>query len=79
MGLIIEGEPKDEIACKRLYLSGVKATSNCPKCGQKTVLDLGKDYLSYPMMNAKTALHFYCNECNTEWDESATLSVTLKA
>lgn len=77
MGLIIEGVPKDEIVCKRLYLSGTKAISNCPKCQQKTVLDFAHDYLSNPVMNERFLLHFYCMECNTEWWHKAKLTVSL--
>lgn len=77
MGLIIKGVPKDEIACKRLYLSGTKAISNCPKCNQKTILDFSNEYLSNPVMNESFMLPFYCPECNTEWEHKVKLTVSL--
>jgi len=79
MNLRIDGQITGEIDCKRLYL-GCSLVSNCPKCQQEINIILGPPeyyYLSYPKMNKKQLMHFYCSECQEAWDEFFVLKVDL--
>lgn len=82
MSITIRSVPSDqgiELDVKRFYLPGVELSSPCPKCGHVCVHDLSSDYLSYPVANVPEDKHFYCDECNHEWDERIVLRVSVEA
>ena len=51
---------------KRQNLKGVVLTKDC-KCGEVIEVDLGKDYLDYPIIGYESDVHLYCDECGEEY------------
>ena len=51
---------------KRQHLDGVVLTKEC-KCGEVIVVDLEKDYLSYPTIGYESDVYLYCDECGEEY------------
>lgn len=51
---------------KRQNLNGVVLTKEC-KCGEVIEVDLGKDYLNYPVIGYKSSVYLYCDECGEEY------------
>ncbi len=76
-----------EIDCKRANLP-FTLRSTC-KCGEEVVVDLADDqYLSYPVVGGEDELckmeglepekvHFYCQECDSEWSFRVRLAMTM--
>lgn len=79
------GTPNSGVNAKRLFLPGIVVKSTCPGCGRENVVDLGDDYLSYPVLNGPDVVHFYCccsehgGESDTEWNEPIVVRVTVEA
>lgn len=69
---------KGTIDVKRLYIEGVKVESVCPKCKIKFKEDVGGDKLNYPTLNKPHNHHFYCGECNAEWDVPLIFEMTCR-
>lgn len=67
------------VECKRFYMPGIKAFSVCPKCKEERELDFKDQYLSYPVVNRFQNVYFFCEPCNTDWEEEVKLEVSLKA
>jgi len=74
----ISGQSED----KRFKLPGIKIEDECPEC--KKILHWDSDneghYLSYPILGDKASVdfHFYCGDCNKEWNVKGTLGITIK-
>jgi len=75
----IEGECEGEIDVKRFYIPGVCLYDLCPKCEEEIEMDLGVMYLSYPIVGEEKTVHFYCEECDEEWDNTIILEMTIKS
>jgi len=67
-----------DLEVKRFYLP-IQIERNCPKCGTKCEHDLSQDYLSYPTVNKKESIYFYCNECEHEFEIDVKLKISLEA
>lgn len=65
---------------KRFYLPGVKVEDECPDCKKTVKWDGDTNYLSYPILgdDAKVDFHFYCGECDKEWEIGGSISITIK-
>lgn len=50
----------------------------CPKCGEECKLDLEQNYLSYPTVNKREVLNFYCTECKLDFEVDSILSIFLE-
>ena len=61
----LEGTVKLE-DIKRCYVD-LQIEAVCKNCGEKMVLDLTEQYLSYPIANKKTRFDFYCDNCDNEF------------
>lgn len=61
---------------KRTYIEGVVVESSC-KCGATMKCDLGSDYLGYPVVGRWQNLYFYCDECDTEYEETVKVRILL--
>jgi hypothetical protein len=66
-----------EIEVKRFHVPGAKIEDDCPKCKEKVTVDLAREYISFPTANAVNKVHFYCGECDSEWDVKIHIEVTL--
>ena len=62
---------------KRLYLP-VTIKKICPNCGGMCERDLDQDCLSYPKVNEKGEIDFYCNNCDNEFTGSYILKMSLQ-
>ena len=65
------------ISVKRFYLP-ITLIRKCPNCGYSCKKDLRIDYLSYPTINKKEHIYFYCNDCGHEFNINATLKISLE-
>jgi hypothetical protein len=63
-----------EISVKRFYLP-VDIISNCPECKEETLWD---NYLSYPELNERHEIGFWCRTCEYEWSEFVGLTLKVK-
>lgn len=72
----VTGTTYGDLGIKRFYLEGVTVTDPCPHCGEEQ--EMMEEYLSYPKMNKKIQLDFYCPECDCDWKAPAILEVRLK-
>ena len=61
-----------QLDVKRCYVP-FTVSKDCPKCGQKCIGCGPDDYLSYPVINGREKVNFYCNEC--DWEESAEIII----
>lgn len=75
----ISGKPIGELEDKRVYLTGVRITGDCPACKREIKYDLEKHPISYPTMNKKFKFFLYCNDCSHEWSFDVILKVELVA
>lgn len=67
---------ESSIDVKRFYLPAI-ITGVCPTCGNNVEMDLESDYLSYPLLNVAEGRHFYCSECENEWEFKLTLEISI--
>jgi hypothetical protein len=49
---------------KRQYLNGVVFYATCPDCGRTNEVDLGENYLSYPVVGEEERGYFLCSYCD---------------
>lgn len=68
-----------DVEVKRFYVPGLKFMDDCPKCNKGVVMDLARDYLSYPSFNEPNAIRFYCQDCDAEWSRDILLELTVRA
>lgn len=68
---------KSTIEVKRLYLP-FALIEDCPHCGEEVEKDLEDQYLSYPVLNGKETIYFYCEGCNEDFQRCIILDVTIK-
>ena len=73
----VESKGKFELGVKRFYLP-IQIKRNCPNCDNQCVRDLSSDYLSYPTLNAKEQMYFYCEKCGTEFEIDVILQIGLQ-
>jgi hypothetical protein len=77
----IEGTQENiEIDVKRFYVPGVTVCSECYNCGKPKEVNLGADYLSFPVTGKPIPVHFYCGEdaCNSVWEVDVILDLKLR-
>lgn len=77
----IEGnmnESQEELEVKRFYLPNIKVIDNCPKCNKEIVFDGNMNYISYPKLNSPESVHFYCEDCDEEWEKNIKLTVNVE-
>ena len=74
--MIIENtEERFDTKVKRFYVP-VEIYDDCPECGtENTHVD---DYLSYPIVNGISPVHFYCVSCEEEWTQDIILRITVE-
>ncbi len=58
---------------KRFHVPGAKVEIECHKCKKPLVLDLGDQYLSYPVFNKPYPIDVACPDC--DWLETTALIV----
>lgn len=73
----IEIKEEFELNIKRFYLP-IIIKRKCPNCNNECEEDLGYSYLSYPTVNKKERLHFYCPECDCEFEIDRILKISLQ-
>ena len=66
-----------ELDIKRFYLP-IKIERECPRCGAEGISDLSRDYLSYPTVNGRECIPFYCDSCNDWFGVDAVLRISLE-
>jgi hypothetical protein len=71
------GSMDDQLDIKRCHLPGIKIEDNCPSCLKPVHWDGDSDYVSYPKVNSPIDFHFYCADCDREWDVQATIALTI--
>lgn len=55
-----------------------KITDKCPKCGKLCVRDLSKDdRVEYLILGQPVNLYAYCEKCETEWDMTVRIEITV--
>lgn len=74
----LEIKDKVELSIKRFYLP-IKIERSCPGCNNECEVDLNDNYLSYPTVNQKEQICFYCNECDQEFGVDAILKISIQA
>jgi len=73
----IEVKKKFEIDVKRFYLP-IVIKRKCPNCGNECEFDLDSDYLSYPTVNKKERITFYCDECDINFEVDSIIRINLE-
>lgn len=74
----ITGKPEPQrLDVKRLYVTGLVLSDDCPECGKPVVIDLDNDHISYPSIGRPTPVYFYC-PCDTEWERMLLLELSMK-
>lgn len=63
MARIVRHDPHGEIDDKRFYLPGVVLEDTCPSGDHVVTMDLGEQYLSYPIIGAVDSAWWYCGQC----------------
>ena len=66
----------ETIEVKRLHLP-VAFIIKCPKCSGDIKVDLGDDYLSYPILNSPENVSGMCHKCDEYRDIPVTLRIEL--
>ncbi len=66
-----------DLDIKRLYLPGIKVHAKCPACGEWMFKDMTDDYISYVTTGKPFAIAFWCEWCDNEWAERATLHLSI--
>jgi len=66
-----------ELQIKRFYLP-IKLKKECPRCGKSSESDLSMEYLSYPTVNGKESIPFYCDACDSWFAADATLRISIE-
>ena len=74
---IVNIDSKFEIAVKRFYIP-FTLVAKCPECGKDKVSDLSEDYLSYPTLNQKESMYFYCDDCSCEFEVGIFVGMNIK-
>ena len=62
---------------KRTYLPFILKI-NCKCCNKELKKNLTEYYLSYPIINCSQDISFYCEDCDTEYQEKIKLTVKLE-
>ena len=73
--LKIINQPSGILEVKRLYLDELEMFIICPNCGHERKWD---NYFYYPEINTPINIHFYCSECEHEWEEKVILKINLE-
>lgn len=68
----------EELEIKRFYIPGAVIESECPKCNSPIEVDLGDEYLSYPVMGQPEEVSFYCDDCDHYWIVNVILELSIK-
>lgn len=77
MGIkLLENVGKGTELGKRTYIEGVVVEKEC-SCGSVIEKDLSSDYLSYPTVGSWQSLYFYCEDCDTEYEETVEVRILL--
>lgn len=74
---IIKVQGNIELGIKRFYIP-VKIKKQCPECGNNCDVDLDENYLSYPEINGKESVYFYCTNCKCEFKTYVILQLSLE-
>lgn len=61
---------------KRTCLDGVVLEKKCD-CGNMMSVDLGSDYLSYPVVGHSESVYMYCEECHKEHEEAFHIKIVM--
>jgi len=74
------GEISGQSEEKRFYLPGLKVEDECPNCKKLHTWDGDHDYISYPIFGDKASVdfHFYCEDCDKNWDVKGSIGITIK-
>lgn len=73
----IEVKKTFEIEVKRFHLP-IIIKRKCPNCSSDCELDLNSDYISYPIINKKERITFYCDGCNINFEVDSILRISLE-
>jgi len=67
-----------EIAVKRLYLHGVFFEECCEACGCTINIDLGENYLSYPVVGMGEEVYYCCGSCGEDGSMFVEVNISVK-
>lgn len=78
MQKVLENIGKGTELAKRCYLENTIISMKC-RCGETLTKDLSSDYLSYHVVGYDDNLYFYCDECDTDYENEVTITLSINA
>lgn len=78
MQKVLENIGKGTELAKRCYLEDTIISMKC-RCGEVLKKDLSSDYLPYPVVGHETNLYFYCDECDSEYENEVSITLSINA
>jgi hypothetical protein len=73
---VMENVGKGTELAKRFCLDDVILKRDCD-CGSEMSVDLGSNYLNYPVVGSEETIYMYCEECEAEHEEAMRVRIVI--